>query len=130
MTNVAVFFLGVFLCVPLLVYVILFSLIKGLIRNHKRSVKFAVYGTTPFAFGAVYFSILSIWNVSLLWLMLIGMAIMGISVVSYLWRQDADLHWSKIVAGFWGLNFVLFMCCHALLVTYGVSREVFLAIVR
>ena len=129
MTSVVAFFLGVFFYVPVLVYVLLFSLAKGLTKDHKRSVKVGIYSTMPFAIGAVYFSILSIWNVSLLWLIGIGMATVGIFVVFYLWRRDPDLYWDKISTGFWRLNFMLLLCCHALLVIYGVSREIFLAII-
>lgn len=113
---------------PLGVYVIVFAIAKWISKDHKRSVSIAVFFAAPCTIGAVYFTMLSIWDVSLLWLILILMAFIGVITSFFLWKRDQDMHWVRINKGFWRLNFVVFLIAHVLLMLYGLIEAVYVAI--
>ncbi|TDL35131.1 DUF3397 domain-containing protein [Jeotgalibacillus sp. S-D1] len=129
MSEFIAFLLGIFMILPTGVYVILFTCTKLITKHHKNAVNVAVYGTTPFAIGSVYFLILTIWEISLLWAILIVMALVGIFLSFFLWKNDPDFYWHKIFKGYWRLNFVIFIFIHGVIVLYGLIQAVIYAVV-
>ncbi|MDG5470193.1 DUF3397 domain-containing protein [Jeotgalibacillus sp. ET6] len=124
MTNAIAFVLSIFIIMPFLVYLLLFSITKWLTGNHKYAVNLAVYCSTPFVIGSVYFLMLAIWEQSFLWLILILMAFIGIYLAFYIWKNNDDFDWQKIYRGFWRMNFALFTLVYGILIVFGLLYSV------
>ncbi|WP_245153859.1 DUF3397 domain-containing protein [Jeotgalibacillus proteolyticus] len=118
------FFMALFMVAPIVVYVLLFSFAKLMTKQHKRAVNTAIIGTTPFVIGAVYFLILSIWNIDLLWAIIITMALIGIIISFIIWKREDDLDWHKINRGFWRMNLLVFSLTHLGLIITGIVLSV------
>ncbi|KIL44785.1 DUF3397 domain-containing protein [Jeotgalibacillus soli] len=130
MSTFLAYFLGVTVIAPFLVYIALFSFVKWVTGHHKSAVNFAVDGTTPFMIIAVYFLLLSIWEVSLLWVLLLVMCMVGITFSFYKWRREPDFEWRKVWKGFWRINFLLYTIGYVFLFLCGLTLEVFQAVIR
>ncbi|KIL47618.1 DUF3397 domain-containing protein [Jeotgalibacillus campisalis] len=124
MTNAIAFVISIFIAMPILVYILLFSSAKWLTKNHRYAVNLAIYGATPFVIGSVYFLFLTIWNVSLLWLILIFMALIGIILAFYIWQKNDDFDWHKLYRGFWRMNFAFFLMIYSFLLAFGILYSV------
>jgi len=114
---------------PMSVYIILFSFCKWITKKHKWSIDLAVIGSMPFIISSVYFIFLSLWDVSLLWVIFIVMAISGIVISIILWKRDPDMEWNRIAKGFCRINFVVFHIVYAFTFFYGLIYEIFTAVI-
>ena len=124
----AAFFSGIiatFVTLPLLVYLLIFIGVKQMTGNHRLSVRTAIDTTAFFCMFSVHFLILSIWGISLLWLILLIAILVAMAVVVVHHRMKGDIKITGVWKGFCRLNGLVFIPAHCLLVAYGLVASMF-----
>lgn len=130
MTGVISIFVATIVTVPLLGYVIVFIISKQLTKNHRRSVHLAIDVTTFLLIVSVHYLILTIWERSLLWLMIIFIILVAIVFVVFYWKTKDEMDIPKILRGFWRVNFLIFLLAYVVLIMFGVIQRVFYVILH
>ena len=124
----ASFFSGIIatlVTLPLLVYLIIFIGVKQVTGNHRMSVRAGIDVTAFFCMFSVHFLVLSIWGISLLWLILLIAIIVAMAVVIVHHRMKGDIKIKGVWKGFCRLNGLIFIPVHCLLVVYGLAASMF-----
>lgn len=113
-----------FVTIPLISYILVFTVVKGVTKNHRLAVNWALDICTLFLIFAVHVMISVIWNHSYLWvilLILIGIAILFVMVH---WYTKEEFRVGRALRGFWRFNFLLFISAYLLLMIYGLVMRV------
>ncbi|PLR77494.1 DUF3397 domain-containing protein [Bacillus sp. V3-13] len=124
MESVFSFLIATFVTVPLLGYILIFVIAKQLTKNHRSSVQLALDISTFLLIISVHFLIVTIWDKSFLWIILLGM--IGIAIVfAFLhWKIKHEINLASLFKGFWRFNFLLFFSAYILLIIFGLIQRV------
>jgi hypothetical protein len=115
---------AVFVTVPLIGYLVIFILSKQLTKNHRRSVQRAIDFSTFLLIFSVHFLILTIWEKSFLWLILIILLIHAFIIVFLHWKYREEIDFSLVFKGYWRMNFFLFFFAYVVLIFLGLYQRV------
>ncbi|RLQ95840.1 DUF3397 domain-containing protein [Falsibacillus albus] len=113
-----------FVTIPFLGYLIVFIVVKQITKNHKQAVRSAIDMTTLLLFISVHFMISAIWEHSYLWLLIIFALSLGVVFVFIYWKMKGEVVISKVLRGYWRLNFIVFFLAYVLLLIYGITFRV------
>ncbi|MEI5906069.1 DUF3397 domain-containing protein [Bacillus spongiae] len=119
MANVLSSIGAVFVTIPLVGYFIVFIIVKQLSKQHRLAVSFAIDITTLLLLFAVHFIILTIWEQSFFWLIFLFMLIMGVGFILLYWKVKGEIIYSKIIKGFWRMNFLVLSFAYVTLLLFG-----------
>lgn len=119
MSNAVAWFLATVITLPLVAFYLIYLVSVKTTKNKKRSIKLAVDLSTILFIFAVYFITYELWNVSLLWFLLIMIITVAIIFTIIHWKISEDIHFSKLLKGIWRLNFLLFFTAYFILSIYG-----------
>ncbi|WP_419883749.1 DUF3397 domain-containing protein [Peribacillus sp. B-H-3] len=110
--------------VPFVGYIAAFVFAKQVTKNHRRSVHLAMDVSTFLFIVSVHFLIIAIWHKSfflILLLFMLGIALL-VTVIHY--KAKGEIIFSKVLKGFWRVNFAFFFFCYIILTVIGILYRV------
>lgn len=111
---------GLFITIPFLFYILLFTIIKQITKNHRLALNSAINATTFVLIISVHLIILTIWDRSLLALIILVMLVLAIMFTFYHWKTKEEIHYRKVFIGFWRFNFLVFSLLYISLILFGI----------
>lgn len=115
--------LATLITLPIVGYLIVFVCIKQVTKNHRKAVDAAMNFSTLLCIISVHFLILSIWETSLLWAILVAMIILAMLMVIVHHRIKGEIIWNKVLRGYWRLNGIVFLLAYCCLVVFGILKN-------
>jgi len=117
-------FVATFVTLPILGYIVFFTVAKQMTKNHRRSVRIAMDLSTIFFIFAVNYLITVIWNKQLFWVLMLIVLTIACTVVLVHYKVKQEIVFSKVLKGVWRLNFACFFCTYCALVLYGLFTRI------
>jgi uncharacterized membrane protein (UPF0136 family) len=115
--------LATLITVPMVGYLAVFILSKQITRNHRRSVNLAIDFSTLLLVLSVHFLVITIWEKSFLWLILLVLFGMAAIFVLIHWKYKEEIILPKVFKGFWRFNFLLFFSAYVILLLFGLFQR-------
>lgn len=113
-----------FVTVPIIGYFVVFVIAKQITKKHRKSVHIALDTTTILFILSVHYLIVTIWEFSLLWLILILMIAMAILSLLIQYKLNEEVDFKKVFRGFLRINFLLFFSAYIILICVGIFISV------
>jgi hypothetical protein len=113
-----------FVTVPIIGYFVVFVIAKQMTKKHRKSVHIALDTTTILFILSVHYLIVTIWEFSLLWLILILIIAMAILSLLIQYKLNEEVDYKKVFRGFWRFNFLLFFSAYIILICVGIFISV------
>lgn len=110
--------------VPIIGYFVVFVIAKQITKKHRKAVHIALDITTVLFILSVHYLIVTIWELSLLWLILILMIAMAILSLLLQYKVNEEVDFKKVFRGFWRFNFLLFFSAYIILICVGIFLSV------
>ncbi|WP_235846901.1 DUF3397 domain-containing protein [Neobacillus soli] len=111
--------LTIFFTLPFLGSIMVFSAIKLITKNTRKSVQKSLDYTTVLFIISVHFLIITIWGKSLFWLIILLMILVAMVFVLVHWKVKEEIVLNKVFKGFWRFNFIVFFITYLGLTLYG-----------
>lgn len=111
--------LTVLFALPILSTVIVFLFGKAITKNSRKSVHMALDYSTIFYIISVHFLIVTIWRISLFWLILVIMLVIAMIFVLVHWKVQEEIIITRVIKGFWRVNFIMFFLVYIALTFFG-----------
>lgn len=124
MTDVFSYILATLVTIPIIGYIIIFTICKQMTRNHRRSVLIALDLSTLLVIFSVHYMIVAIWEQSYFWVILLVMLNMAIIYVLFYWKTKKEIDFLALFRGYWRLNFLLFSTAYLFLLVIGLIQSV------
>ncbi|OCA85545.1 hypothetical protein A8F94_11700 [Bacillus sp. FJAT-27225] len=121
-------FFALFIVLPLLGYVVVFTISKTVTGVHRQSVNIAIDFTTFLLILAVHFLIRTIWGQSYLWLIMIILFTTAMIFSILHWKVRGEVVVGKVFKGFWRFNFLLFFTGYLGLIVFGLIQRAVAAV--
>jgi hypothetical protein len=115
--------ISIFITFPFVGLIIVFFVMKLVTKNNRKSVHRALDYTTIFFIISVHFLIVTIWDKSLIWLIILVMILIAMVFVFAHWKVKEEIILKKVVKGFWRFNFLLFLLAYLSLTLYGLIHR-------
>ena len=96
---------------------------KLITKNTRKSVHVALDSTTILFIISVHFLILTIWDKSLFWLIILVLILIATLFVLVHWKVKEEIILKKVMKGFWRFNFILFLLAYLTLTLYGLIHR-------
>ncbi|WP_223595995.1 DUF3397 domain-containing protein [Neobacillus bataviensis] len=123
MSSIISTILTLFITLPFLGLLVIFFIFKLVTKNTRKSVHKALDYTTVLFIFSVHFLILTIWEKSLFWLIILIMIIIAMMFVLVHWKVKEEIIIKKVMKGFWRFNFILFFLVYISLTLYGLIHR-------
>jgi len=114
--------LTVFFILPILGSILVFCVIKLITKKSRNSLHKAVDYTTLLYIISVHFLLLTIWEKSFIWLIILIMIVIAMVFVIVHWKVKEEIVLKMVVKGFWRFNFILFFLAYITLTLYGIIQ--------
>ncbi|GAA0331074.1 hypothetical protein GCM10008967_22010 [Bacillus carboniphilus] len=124
MTQFIATLLAIFIVIPFLSYLLVFTSVKFISGNHKRAVKSAIDSTTFFLFVCIQFMIAEIWGGAFIWFFYIFILIVAILASLYHWRKKEEIQYGQLFKGVWRIHFFVFFVMYITFMVYGMTSSV------
>ena len=124
MGTVVSWFVATIITLPIIGYLIVFICTKQLTKNHRKAVHFAMNCVTLLVILSVHFIIQTIWEVSLLWGIMMLMLLLAMVVVIVHHKQKGEIHIPRVLKSIWRLNGLIFIIIYCILVITGITINV------
>ncbi|WP_349410403.1 DUF3397 domain-containing protein [Pseudalkalibacillus sp. SCS-8] len=124
MVDVFLGSLATFVTLPILAWVFVYWVAKGITRKKKTSFLLATDVTTFFLICSVLVIMYTIWSKSFIWPLIIFLITVIISITFVYWKQDKDVGIFRILKTSWRFNFLLFSSGYLFLCVYGLINRV------
>ncbi|MFB6466534.1 DUF3397 domain-containing protein [Cytobacillus sp. Hz8] len=124
MSSFLSIFLSIFITIPFLGYLMVFIITKLITGEHRKSVHLAIDCSTFLFIISVHYLILTIWHKSYFWVVILFMLIEAMIFVIIHWKIKHEIHFSKVLKGFWRFNFLIFISAYFVLLLFGVIKSV------
>src|SRR4051812_5439469 len=125
MSIIFSFVLTVFFAIPILGTIVFFTVIKLFLKTTKKALHMALDYTTILYIISVHFLIMTLWEKSLFWLIILVMLVIAMVFVFVHWKIKEEIIVKRVWKGFWRFNFILFSFAYFVLTFYGlVSRAI------
>ncbi|MBD8003926.1 DUF3397 domain-containing protein [Bacillus norwichensis] len=111
---------ALFITVPLLFYILVFTIVKQLTRNHKKALNAAIYLTTFVLVISVHFLIMAIWESSYLFVIILFMLVTAVFFTFLHWKTREEIIYGRVFAGYLRLNFLMFSFFYISLLLFGI----------
>jgi hypothetical protein len=117
--------LTIFFAVPVLGTILVYTVIKLLLKSTKKALHKALDYTTILYIISVHFLIVTLWEKSFFWLIILVMLLIAMVFVFVHWKVKEEIIVKRVWKGFWRFNFILFFFAYFVLTFYGlVSRAI------
>ncbi|MEH7544702.1 DUF3397 domain-containing protein [Neobacillus vireti] len=117
--------LTVFFAIPIIGTILVFTVIKLTLKTTKKALHMALDFTTIFYIVSVHFLIVTLWDKSFFWLIILVMLVIAMVFVFVHWKVKEEIIVKRVWKGFWRFNFILFFFTYFVLTFYGlVSRAI------
>lgn len=113
-----------FVTIPILGYILIFVVSKQITKKHRRAVQNAIDGSTLLFIISVHFLIMTIWDISLLWAILLLIMFIGIGVVLIHWKVKEEIDYPRVFRGFLRFNFLVFFSLYSILIIIGIVQSI------
>lgn len=113
-----------FITIPILGYIIIFVVSKQITKKHRRAVQNAIDGSTFLFIISVHFLIMAIWEISLLWMILLLVMFIGVGVVLLHWKVKEEIDYKRVFRGFLRFNFLVFFSLYSILLMIGIVQSI------
>ncbi|MFJ7468913.1 DUF3397 domain-containing protein [Peribacillus frigoritolerans] len=115
---------AIFITLPFVGYILFFIGAKQFTGNHRRSVQFAMDMSTLLFVLSVHYLIITIWDMQILWVIMLIMIINGFVVVLVHYKVKEEIIFHKVLKGFWRVNFAFFFAAYLLLFSIGIITSI------
>ncbi|WP_042349037.1 DUF3397 domain-containing protein [Bacillus massiliigorillae] len=112
-------FIATLVTFPFIGYIIVFVVTKQITKKHRKSMSVALNCSFILLISSVHFFILSIWQVSLLWAILMIVLLSAMLVVIVHHKVKEEIVIVNVLKGVLRINSFLFSIAYVLLVGYG-----------
>lgn len=112
---------ALFVTAPLLFYLLIFVFVKQLTKSHRKALNIAIYTTTFILIASVHFLMIAIWSQSYFFIIILFMLTVAIGFTFLYWKTKEEIIYTKVLIGFWRLNFLIFSILYVGLLIYGLS---------
>lgn len=119
MTTVFSWFVATIITIPLAAYIICFVITKQVTRNHRLAVQISMDTSTILFIFSVHFLIQSIWERSLLWVLLLIIVSLATVVVVVHYKVKQEIIFKRVLKGIWRVNFAFFFFAYFVLTLLG-----------
>lgn len=113
-----------FVTVPIIGYFVVFVIAKQITKKHRKAVHIALDATTLLFILSVHYLIVTIWDFSLFWLILIIMITLAIFSLLLQYKLNEEVDLRKVFRGFWRFNFLFFFSTYIILLCVGIFLSV------
>ncbi|MBS4198853.1 DUF3397 domain-containing protein [Bacillus sp. FJAT-49732] len=120
---------AIFIILPVLLYALVYYIMKQWTKNHRKAKGAAINLTTFVLILSVHYLILTIWSKSLLWVIILFILFTAIVFTFIYWKVKEEVNYAKVFKGFWRLNFLLFSAIYISLLIYGAASRAVEAII-
>ncbi|HJV31606.1 MAG TPA: DUF3397 domain-containing protein [Bacillales bacterium] len=110
--------------IPLFGLFLTYLILIKLTKNRRSSVHKALDYSTILFVLAVHFLILTIWEKSVLWLIVLFMIVLAMVFVFIHWKVKKEIVLKLIFKGVWRVNFLVFFIVYLMLTLYGLVQRV------
>ena len=125
MNTIFSFVLTVFFAIPLSGTILVFTVFKLFQKTTKKALHMALDYTTILYIISVHFLIITLWEKSFFWLIILVMLVIAMVFVFVHWKVKEEIIVKRVWKGFWRVNFILFFFVYFVLTFYGlVSRAI------
>ncbi|MBS4189119.1 DUF3397 domain-containing protein [Bacillus sp. FJAT-49705] len=124
MSSIFSSIIATFVTIPLLGYLLVFIISKQVTKKHKKSVHLALDVSTLLFVISVHYLIVTIWNQSFLWVIILSMLVIAIIFVLIHWKIKQEINVSRVFKGYWRFNFLLFFTAYIVLTVIGLIQSV------
>ncbi|MGG3736453.1 DUF3397 domain-containing protein [Aeribacillus pallidus] len=128
MSTIVSSILALLITIPIIGYLLVFVIVKQATKNHRTAVRYGIDVTTMILLFAVHYMLLVIFNQSFFWMILIALLVIGIMFVLLHWQVKKEIIISKVLKGYWRLNFLLLSIAYFVLLMYGLTVRVIEAV--
>ncbi|WML43604.1 DUF3397 domain-containing protein [Neobacillus sp. PS3-40] len=109
---------------PLIGLFTTYFVIKKRTKNHRKSLHRALDYTTIFFIFAVHFLIITIWEKSLFWLIILFLLVLALAFVIVHWKIKKEIIFLNVLRGFWRCSFLVFFLAYFTLTLLGLIQRV------
>ena len=118
-------FIATLVTLPIVGYLIIFVVTKRWTKNHRKAVQYGINSSVLLLIVSVHFLIQSIFNMSLLWLVISVAILLSIAVVLVHLRFKEEIQYAKLLRGMIRLNAFVFTLSYLVLVVVGITKNLF-----
>ena len=118
-------FIATLVTLPIVGYLIIFVVTKRWTKNHRKAVQYGINSSVLLLIVSVHFLIQSIFNMSLLWLVISVAVLLAIAVVLVHLRFKEEIQYAKLLRGMIRLNAFVFTLSYLVLVVVGITKNLF-----
>lgn len=118
-------FIATLVTLPVVGYLIVFVVTKQWTKNHRKAVQYGINSSVLLLIVSVHFLIQSIFNMSLLWLVISVVLLLSIAVVLVHLRFKEEIQYAKLLRGMIRLNAFVFTLSYLVLVVVGITKNLF-----
>jgi hypothetical protein len=124
MTSLLAWIFATIITVPLLGFILVFSILRLVVDQKRRAFHYSIDITTLLLIISVYFLGQVVFGISLLAHILIFTLAMGIIFVFINWKVNEEVKIRKVIKGVWRCNFLFFIIFNLVFIVYGIVERV------
>jgi hypothetical protein len=124
MTSLFSWVIATIITVPLLGFILLFTLFRIVFEKKRKAFQYSVDISTFLLMFSVYYLGQVIFNVSFFSYIFIFILFIAIIFVFFQWKVNEEIHVRKIMKGVWRCNFLFFLLFHIGLTIYGITKRI------
>jgi hypothetical protein len=122
--TVLSFIIGFLVTFPVVGLILIYLIIMKLTKNRRKSIHKALDYSTIFFIFAVHFLIVTIWEKSFFWLIILYMCVLAMVFVIIHWKVKKEIVLRIVFKGFWRFTFLIFFLAYITLTLYGLIQRV------
>lgn len=117
--------LSIFIFLPTLLFSLIIFIGFLIYKKWQKAFQIAADMSTLFFILSVYFIIITVWDRSLFFILMISMVLLVILFGFIYWKLKQQIHYERILRGFWRLMFLIFVLLHVSLMFYGMISNAY-----
>jgi multisubunit Na+/H+ antiporter MnhF subunit len=125
MSNIFAGFFATIVTIPIISMFLIYVFARFITKNNKRSFHVAIDTSTFFFIIGVHYLIIIIWDQSYLWVILMVLVSIGMLMVIAQYKVKQEIHFKRVIKGFWRFNFLLFFLAYFCLALFGVMKRIY-----
>lgn len=124
MVDIFTWLISVAVTLPLLTLVILFLILRVVVKNKKKSILWTVDLSTFFFIVSVHFHLLTLFKQSFLSFIILGLICLTLVVYYVDYKRSKAPTIKRVSKKVWRMSFLLFFVSYLVLVFYGISSGI------
>ncbi|MBM7659467.1 hypothetical protein JOC85_000234 [Bacillus mesophilus] len=124
MTSLLAWIFATIITVPLLGFVLVFSILRLVVDQKRRAFHYSIDITTLLLIISVYFLGQVVFGISLFAHILIFTLVLAIIFVFINWKINEEVKINKVIKGVWRCNFLVFLVIYLVFIVYGIVERV------